>query len=362
MDAREVSRRLALLARPETTVAEAERVMRELDADAARAVPWVYRFLHDAADAAEVHAAARVLARWCDGPLGPPLEKALRAMLREPGVADLSKLAAAAVLERMGSALPDTELRHVARDAQAMGRQALRAALMAADRPAAMVRLLDSVAVLPPERGLTLVDDLVALGDARAARILAPLTQVADGELAVSAVGGIDLMGLDECRPFVALAARHHPDGDVRRQAGLTAARLTPSWPRAPWTRLKAMCGGPERGVPSLALLAAACDAAGAAETWDVLTVVCDRALGLSDHGLAELLTPDELTALAARFAAGGAPLAPVTPPLASRILLDATARALTAGAAAPLGSLSWPLFVGAPPAPAAQLKAVLEG
>lgn len=341
---------MARLANPATTADEADRLLSQLDACAASAVPWVYRFLHDAAGELEVHAAARVLARWLSGPLGPALEKALRALVEEPTVEDLAKMAAAGLLESLGRPVADERLAGALRDPIAVRRQALLSALGAIDRPAALVRLMETVGRMPAGRRIRLLDDLVDLRPDGASAIVAGLTVDGDAEVAVAAVAAADMLSLGEgFEPLLGIAVEWHPSDDVRREARRTRRRLRPSWPRRPWPCVRALAGGTGTG-PSRLLALTVLAGADERDGWDVLTAATGPS-GVGDYAWTQGLSAAGLRRVRRQFSEGGAPLVEDALEHARMEWGRATERAVAAGVAPVAGWLAWPLLLGELPA-----------
>jgi hypothetical protein len=351
MDRAGVEHCLARLASPATSQEEARGIIAELDADAPSALPWVYLSLHAATQEADVHAAARVLAHWVHGPMGGAIEKALVTMLGDQDVGDLSKMAAAGLLESMGRPLDDDTLVRGLRDPAAAGRHALLAALGAARRPAALVRLVETVTAQPAAVALSLIDDLVRMGDPRSGRLLGPLTHSADAEVAVSAVAAADLLGMADCWPLLALAADHHPSPDVRRQAARTAARLRRAWPKAEWPGARSYLGRLEEGQGRVGLVGLRVGEA-SDDLWDGLTVAIARGGALRDYAVRECMADAAWEALVERLVQGGAALEEVAPGCMSRAFWDASGRALESGLPSRLGYLAWPQLLGVEPEP----------
>lgn len=345
---------MARLASPDVLADEAERIMVRLDREAVTAVPWVYRWLHEAESEREVHAATQVLGRWLDAPLAPALAPALRAMIRDPEPGDLAKLAAAALLEKMNEPVDDAALGESLGSPRALAGRALRAALQAAETPAAAIRLVETAAEMPRAGLLALVDDLVRIGAPRSSRLLGPLSHDRDGEVAVAAVAAADLLGLADCAPLVALAAGHHPDPEARRQAARTLLRLEARYPAVAPGATRALVGGaPQSGAGIVMVVCRRYPAVDDA-TSDVLAVVAGERDGVREYAVAEMLSETEVVDLARRFEVGGVALQPAEAAVAGAALWAASARTLDAGGTRRLGYLAWPFLLGAGPAPTA--------
>ncbi len=342
MDAREI---LLCLAHPDTDRETAETLMAQLDGRETDGVMEAFRWLHDAADEAELHAAVMLLARWAERPVAAALSPALRALLAEPGPADLNKLAAADLLVRYGQSVARSDILAHVRDPSALARAALRTALAEAARdPLTLVRFLDTLADQPQDLVIALIEDLVAVEDAAAVAMLAPLAQTSDADIAVSAVAAIDELGLADAAAALALVAASHPDATVRQEADQTMSRLPPAMPRQSAGRpvqvwLAATDGGGQYVV------VASPGEEGA--TQGVLTLYHTPAAGVVRYGTLELVTAEELVALLHQLADAGHPAAPASLGLAAWHLEAAAARTLLAGGATAVGYAAWPWILG---------------
>lgn len=334
---------LARLADPATTRDGALSEMARLDGRELGALPRVFAALRDGAHPAEIQAAARLLRRWAALPLSDALPAALRAVVAEPRVGDMNKLAAAALLESLGHPLDELELARALADPAELKRSALARLLEASARPHALAHALERIEALPVERLLALVDDLTALGRPEATGILAALAHAGDPDVAVSAVAALDALGLPDALGVLPAIARHHADDTVREQAARTMARL----PAAPQTKGTAPANGTAAGAapagdrpgarawaqsgPTASgdrvwLLEAPVDAGG---TRDVLTVLLRPGLGIARYALVGDQDEANVAALRSRLAEGGIGLEAMTPAAARAALEVATAEML---------------------------------
>lgn len=336
---------LARLADPATTRDDARVAMAQLDGRELAALPWVFAALRTGDDPARIQAAARLLRRWAALPLADALPAALRAVVAEARVGDLNKLAAAALLESLGHPLDELELARSLADPQALKREALARLVDASARPAALAHALESMADLPVDRLLAIVDDLVALGRPEARPILAALAHAGDPDVAVSAVAALDALGAPDELGALPAVARHHADATVRRQAARTMARLPAPRPSRPHGAVNGAGEPPAAGARSLArawaqdepgtsgdrvwLVATPPDARGACE---VLTVLLRPGAGIARYALVGDQDGAAVEALRARMAEGGVALVEASPDAAHAALEAATGETLAAG------------------------------
>lgn len=226
IDARRLAALIARLTDPSVSLAEAEALIAELDGRELELALPLFARLREAEDPAELRVVSQLLARWAGRPVARALVPALQTLLREPEVADLNRMLAAGLLERLGEPVDYPEVLGHMRDLGAVSRGAARQALDALRGPASLTVLLDELAGMPLDRVLAFIDDLRTLGDRRAAWILGPLSHAANPDVAVSAVAAIETLGLVESDPSLARIALHHADPDLRRQARLARERL----------------------------------------------------------------------------------------------------------------------------------------
>ena len=241
------------LAQADVTVEEAKRLIGRMKGQELDALPLVFRRLHDAHEPAQVHAAALVLRSWSDLPLAAALPPALRTLIAERSVADLNRLAAAALLEAFDDPMDDAELAGLLDDPAALKRAALSTAVQTLGDPFAAMNTLEALAQFPTQDVLRTIDDLARLGDPTAVSLLVPLAHAAEVDIAISAVAALDTLlsrsalttsnggddhetqdaptaqssvGVPEAREGLHAVAEAHPDPSVRHEAGVTRARL----------------------------------------------------------------------------------------------------------------------------------------
>jgi hypothetical protein len=344
MDRPDVTVVLESLAEPGRSAAEADALMAALDGHETDAVIDVFRWLHDTTDEGELHAAVRLFARWADRPVGQALRPALRAMVAEPGVADLNKLAAADLLEAMDEPVDRVELAARMADPQALAQQAAASALAAVADPLALVNFLDALVAEPQGLVLDLIEDLVALDDQRAVSVLAPLTQAGDPDLAISAIVALDELDAVAAVGTLVLVALHHPDETVREQADLVIRRL----------------GEPPAGRPPAADEVAEAhlsqpDGAGGqfvilvrpqGPRRGVMTVYHTPRAGIERYVAVEGLDADGVAGLFDRLAGDGVPLAIADVDAVRGVLEAATARTIARGPTM-VGYAAWPWVLG---------------
>lgn len=383
-----VDQLLDRLASRALTADEAEALIALLDGQEAAAMPAVFRRLHDAATEQELHAAVRILARWIGRPVAAALPPALRALLTEPAVADLNKLAAADLLRDLGQPVDVDVLAACLRDPDAVAERALAVAVRASRRPPALANALDSIAIMPAPHVRSLIDGLTQLGQAGAAPLLAALTHHPDEDVSVSAVAAIDVLGLAEAGELLAIAAAQHPSRAVRDQAWLTLERVSgPGFPdispaaegSSSGAGVVTRAGSGFAGQPGsssagdgeppdaggrprplgmvhmsaedpvtgrFAVLAKAGESSSRGETlYDVLTVHYHDEDGVRQYAAAELATGRDIEDLLAELAAAGVPAAREDPETVRDALRRASGRSLAGGVTA-LGYLAWPTFL----------------
>lgn len=223
---REVERMLHRLAAPGTGLAEAEALIGAFDGREVAALPAVFRALHDATVPAMVNAAVQVLRRWLGLPLAAALPNALRSLIHESGVPDLNKIAAAGLLMVLDHPIDDFELAQALHDPAGLMAASLADAVAAIASPVALVQFIDALADWGWPRIIELCHDLAATDDPEAGRILGPLVFAPDPDTAIAAIAAIERLTSAVAGGPLAVAARHHPSADVRRQATITAQRL----------------------------------------------------------------------------------------------------------------------------------------
>lgn len=362
LDPAAIERLLDLLAEPATTVEEAERIMARFDGHEVEVVLPVFRRLHDAADQPTLHAAARILSRWNGRPIARALIPALEALLGEPGVADLNKLAAAGVLETLGEPVDYPALLQRLEDLGGVARASLDAALAVADHPVALVNFVDQLGRMPRAQVLAVVDDIPARRAAAARPILAALTHSADADIAVSAVAAIDRLGLRGASRALVRVAVNHADPLLREQAQQTLARLGASTAAPPPNGKPAVPAPPTVPAPpavpaspaGAAAYLSAPNADGgqllllaipshAGHGWlDVLTVYTTRSDGVREHGTVEGVAPARFEAMRVECAAGGVPLEAAAWPVVLAALEAGVVAALRAGGLPLVGPVAW--------------------
>jgi hypothetical protein len=360
-----------------------------------------------------------LLVRWLDRPVAGALPPALRTMLAEPDVRDLNKLAAADLLRALGQPVDDEALAQAVSDPRSIALRALRVAVDASRRPPALANALDAVSKMPPAHVIGVIDDLTTAGDPGAAGLLAALTHHPDEDIAVSAVGAIEILRLSAACRLLSIAAASHPSEVVRVQAGLTLERLrtgtasrtlqhtdVPSTDESPGVApeaphqgegadedlgaQRAAAGGAHHAasesdsvadngsdsgtsgarMPVRAFMSDADEEAGqfvvvarlggverasGRALYDVLTVHVHDADGVRRFAVAELVTAEDLRELLGEMAKGGVQLHRARAAEAAAALEQGSARTLLAGGAAMLGYLAWPAFIEGADAPADQ-------
>ena len=214
------------LSRPEIDKARAEELIQSFSGHEAEAALIVFARLHDTEEAAELHAVSRVLGRWAGTAVVTAIVPAMKAMLDEPGVGDLNKMTAAGLLEIFGQEVDYGRFLAGLRDLDGLAERSLGPILAAGDRLVAASRLLDRLADHEVERVLRLIDDLASSQDERAFLLLRALSQVADPDIAVSALLSLDGMDVHEAAREAERVQKHHPDEMVRRQAAISAERF----------------------------------------------------------------------------------------------------------------------------------------
>jgi hypothetical protein len=341
---------LARLSDPATSQAEAEALMAGLDGREAESALPVFSLLHDARDEAELHAAVRLLARWADRPVAQALRPALAALVAEPGVGDLNRLAAADLLSAYGQPVDRVDLAARLNDPVALAQGAVKSALAAVGDPLALVNFLDALQREPQSLVLRLIDDLATLGDRRAVAVLVPLAQTPDADLAASAVVALDALGAAEAVDMLVTVASAHPDETVRRQADLVVRRLADHRPRRAGGPLaEAFLSPPDaRGGQYVVLLRRDEGRTG------MLTLYHTPDAGVVQYAAAGLVDVADQASLFDRLEAAGQPLSPASAAEAERVLEAAALRTLAAGGSEAIGYAAWPWVLGilATPAP----------
>jgi len=334
------------------------------------ALPLVFARLRGASTAEDARAAGQVLARWTDLPLAAAVPPALRTLIAERGVSDLSRLVAAAVLEAYGDAMTDAELVQHLDDPAALERNLLDRALSALRHPAGSIRLAERLQAMPQETVLALADGLAdpMRHGSGAASLLLALAHSRAFDTAIAGIGALDgytaipasiLDGLET-------VAMRHPEPGVRRQAEATLGRL-PGLPPlttagSPEAGLRALAGGQladQQGHSGVALMAwpAAAEvdamASGAMEAvskpgleehdrkHDVLSIRL-RAGEFAEYALAPDLAGPVLDQLVEAFSARGAPLVGVDPEALRRRLEEASGITLASGGASGTAWAAW--------------------
>jgi hypothetical protein len=336
---------LARLADPGLPRAEAELLMDSLDGREAEGVLVAFRWLHDAEDEAELHAAVKLLAHWADRPVAQALPPALATLLEEPGVADLNKVAAADLLAALGHPVDPAELSARLAAPEGLALRAVAAALDAVSDPLALVNFLDALAREPQRLLFALVEDLLATEDPRATAVLAALAQSPDPDLAISAVVALDEFGEVEelALDALALVAGHHPDETVREQADLALAGLAtaPPSPIQPATVTVHRAALEAGAAEVLVLVRESSSGSGA------LTLFLTPAAGVLRHSSTSQLRPADMAELLDRLGAQRATVKEASTWEARRLLDAAAARTLEAGTATALGYAAWPWVLG---------------
>lgn len=349
---------LDALADPETTRAEAESLMARLDGGEPEAALAVFRRLHDGRDPAELHAMARLVARWAERPVARAFLPALQAMIAEPELADLNRMVAAGLVEQLGEPVDYPALLPRFRDLDALARTALEAARLAAGGPAGQARLVDRLARMPAPELRAAIEDLAAEGGAWAEPLLVALCQIDDPDTALSALAALERVGGGAAVPALARLAEAAADPTLRAQAALTLSRrpaapaavpagagdaALPMHSASDWPAIEAYASAPsDRG--RLILLAA--PRPGGA-TRDVLSLYLSAAEGFAQRTQLERLGPGDFAALEAECAAAGLPLAAVEAAGLAPGLEAALRHGLAAGGFAQPGFLVWLAALG---------------
>lgn len=356
LDPAAVETLLDALADPETAHSAAESLMARLDGGEPEAALAVFRRLHDSRDPAELHAMARLVARWADRPVARAFLPALQAMIAEPELADLNRMVAAGLVEQLGEPVDYPALLPRFRDLGALARTALEAARLAAGGPAGQARLVDRLAQMPPPQLRGAIEDLAAEGGAWAEPLLVALCQLDDPDTALSALAALERVGGGGALPALARLAEAAADPTLRAQAALSLSRRPPA-PAAvaagdaslparsasDWPAIEAYASAPsDRG--RLILLAA--PRPGGA-TRDVLSLYLSTAEGLAHRTQLERLSPADFAALEAECAAAALPLAAVEAAALAPVLEAALRRGLAAGGFEEPGFLVWLAALG---------------
>lgn len=344
------------LARPGLSSEEAEPLLAAFDGREGESALSLFGLLHDSSEPAVLRTVARVLARWAELPVAKALVPALEALLAEPAVPSLNKMAAAGLLEVYGEPVDYPGLVEGMGEAAVddVREEALSLLLANADRAAAASNALERIGAMEPGLALNLVDDLGYRGDERAEPLLAALAHAADADMALAAIAALDRLALPEAHDALVRVAAHHQDPTVREQASRTLARLgalarRAGLPPAAVEEAEASrsAGGAGPGVapghagpagrsasppPAAAaspagspvpprllvfghparddapgLLLLALEQAGLPEHRDAFVAVIDRERGLRSYAIAEALSPVALERLRRRLALGGA-------------------------------------------------------
>ena len=363
---REIDRLIQVLARPGLSLAEAEAFIGAFDGREVAALPAVFRALHDAPNAAELNAAVQVLRRWSTLPLAAALPKALHALIREAGVNDLNKIAAAGLLMLLGEPVDDVELAQSLDDPGALAVASLADAVAASVSPAALVHFLDTLADWDDGRIIELCHDLVATRAPDAGRILGPLVCSPNRDVAIAALAAVERLAAGPARRSIAVAARAHSDEDVRRQAELTLGRLAAIAPgggsggesrtgggaSAGEAPVNGTRSGPRVWVSSegerrAVVLAAAAGDDGAS---DIFTAVVSPD-GIVSYAAAERVGSEGVEYVLAQLASGGLGVVDVEISAAEAVLSQATARTLVGGAVRSVGYAAWGAWLPCEPA-----------
>ena len=345
-DARRLTALLARLSDPATSLAEAKVLIAELDGHELELALPLFARLREAEHPSELRAVSQLLARWAGRPVARALAPALQTLLQEPEVADLNRMVAAGLLERLGEPVDYPEvLRHM-RDLSAVSRAAARQALDALRGPTSLTVLLDEIAGMPLDRVLAFIDDLCALGDRRAAWILGPLGHAANPDVAVSAVAAIETMGLIEADTTLARIAGYHADPGLRRQAQLARERL------AAMSVLPA--AGPRRAALALEALASPAGASGARllmltltspdgdDLREAIVFHLEAEAGIGRHVLSEPLDPVQYASLLEALAAGDVALVTIALDEARALLASASEQSLQSASSASVAHIAW--------------------
>jgi hypothetical protein len=334
---------------PALSQAEAEALFLAVDGHEAELALPLFARLRATRDPIELRAVSRLLGRWRDRPVARALVPALQTLLVEPGVADLNRMTAAGLLERLGEPVDYPPLLERIEDLQAVARDATYRALEASSNPASLAATLNQLARMPQDQVLAFVDDLADLGDGRAGPVLAALLHAASPDVAIAALAAIDALGLRSFDPSLARAGAHHWDAVVRRQATNLRERLAPTRPDAP-REPASDADAPKPAIRALATLPTDTDSRilvlvtnspGSAERVDLITIHLD-ATGIGRRDEAERLDPDGLARLVEGFEAMGLPLVDLGPAEARSVLEVATARSMAAGDLDQVGVIAW--------------------
>lgn len=355
-----IDRLLGRLADPTLTAEAAEEIMADLDGHEVEAALPAFRRLHDTADPAVLHAMSRLLARWARRPVGRALVPALDALLAEPAVGDLNKLAAAGLLETHGQPVDYPRLMGRLRDLGAVADEMRAAVLAASVRPGAAANVVERLGRLPTAALQAWIDGLRTSRDARALAILGPLSWAADPDIAVAAIAAIEAHAAvgpaaEAAGVALALAAAAHADPAVRRQAALTARRRDDDDAAADPEAAAAavlVAAADRTAVDVYASGGASAGARLALVVWpdparpgafDVLTLHIAGGHGIQQYALVEGVSAGEMADLMRRLADGGMRVRRLAAPSAVRLLVRATADTLAHGEAAGIGFAVWP-------------------
>lgn len=340
---------------PALSQAEAEALFLASDGhEAGLALPLFAR-LRETRDPFELRAVSRLLGRWRDRPVARALIPALQTLLVEPGVADLNRMTAAGLLERLGEPVDYPRLLERIEDLRAVARDATYRALEASASPASLASSLDQLARMPLDQVLAFVDDLAELGDRRAGPVLAALCHAASPDVAIAALAAIETMGLRSLGPSLDRAGTHHRDAVVRRQAAGLRDRLAPAGagvrgdgaPDADGAQpaIRALATRPTATQSRILMLIA--PSPGSTELVDLITIQLEPT-GIGRRDEAERLGPDGLAHLVEGFGAMDLPLTELGHNEARRLLEEATACEMAAGGPDRIGFVAWLLALAA--------------
>jgi hypothetical protein len=348
------------LSDPTTSAEEAERVMSVLDGHEPKAALPLFGLLGSTAEPAVLYAVSRLLARWARRPVTAALMPALESMIREPGVADLNRMAAAGLLETYGREVDYVRFVRNLNDLDSVARRAAASLLPAFHDPFALINVLDQLASMSVERVLGLIDEVTELGDSRAEPFLAALAHSGNPDVAISAIAAIDILRLLLSGRTLDRVAKHHPDEGARAQARATLVRTSGFSPElrtdgqgsaavptatAPSPRSKAsrIVAETVEATDSGQLLLLRRASELQRDAWDVFTIHLGGE-GAGPHAVAERLNASEYAALRSRFERAAALLEPQSTEMALANLERAADRTLRSGGG--LGSVAYAVWL----------------
>ncbi|MFQ5855390.1 MAG: HEAT repeat domain-containing protein [Anaerolineae bacterium] len=330
----------------ELTPKEEERLLSQLERAEDDVLP-VLRTMLRSVDPRTVDTAVTCLASWSadERTIEREIVNPLRRLIDDPDLPDRNKVAVASVLADQAAPIDPETFRAALRDPGEMIRATLRAALDQADSDMARAAFLESLGGEPLEAQIGVVQELDALDDPRAARLLAPLLYTSNDAVVRAALSALDDMLEAPAELYAALEdlATESSELAIRERASVLHKQLIPADRRTPAAPLRGAWVTSVDGDGGQMIVAAR---QVAPQNLIMLNVYFNDLDGIQDYAVLEGISPAELEQLLTDLEAEGVLVVEADLETCRELLADARSATSATGQPLPLSFGVWRDFL----------------